>query len=470
MTIIDTGTTILAEEPAPGKEDPAAQLEAALRGQLVRPGDATYDAVRQVWNGMVDKRPQLIARCAGVADVVAAVNFGREHGLPIAVRGGGHNVAGSAVCDDGLVIDLSPMNGVRVDPRSATVRAEGGVTIGDLDHETQAFGLAVPMGVVTATGIAGLTLGGGLGWLMGKHALALDNLLSAEVVLADGAIVTANAEDHPDLFWALRGGGGNFGVVTSFEYRLHAVGPAVTGGLIAYPFSEAWDVLRFFRDVTASLPDELTVFGGLVHAPDGSGEKLAVMVLCHCGTLEAGEQAVRPIRQFGAPAVDAIGPTPYSQLNAMLDAAYPRGALNYWKSNFLSGLSDEAIRTMIDCFAQCPTPMGQLLLEHFHGAVTRVGVTETAFPHRAEGYNMLVISEWTDPSQNAACTAWARESYAALQPFMGAGRYMNYFGDDELGDAVAAAYGPNYGRLQQLKAKYDPGNFFHMNHNIQPSA
>jgi FAD/FMN-containing dehydrogenase len=244
----------------------------------------------------------------------------------------------------------------------------------------------------------------------------------------------------------------------------------VTGGLIAYPFSQAWEVLRHFRDVTASLPDEFTVFGGLVHAPDGSGEKLAALVLCHCGTLAAGEDAVRPIKGFGSPALDAVGPVPYSQLNAMLDAAYPQGALNYWKSSFLLSLSDDTIRAMIDCFAACPTPMGQLLIEHFHGAVTRVDVADTAFPHRAEGYNMLVLSEWMNPDQTEACTAWARESFATLRPFMGAGRYMNYFGDDELGDAVAAAYGPNYPRLQQIKAKYDPGNFFRMNQNIRPAS
>jgi FAD/FMN-containing dehydrogenase len=267
----------------------------------------------------------------------------------------------------------------------------------------------------------------------------------------------------------LRGGGGNFGVVASFQYRLHEVGPIVTGGLLAYPFSSAWDVLRYFRDITASLPDDLTVFAGMVHAADGSGEKLAAIVLCHCGAPAAAENVVRPIKQFGTPALDAVGPVPYAQLNAMLDAAYPRGALSYWKSNFLASLSDDAIRTMIDCFAACPTPMGQVLLEHLHGAVTRIGATDTAFPHRADGYNMLVLSEWMDPKQTEACTAWARESYAALQPFMGTGRYVNYFDDDELGDAVAAAYGPNYRRLQEIKAKYDPNNFFHMNQNIRPT-
>ncbi|MBX6746332.1 MAG: FAD-binding oxidoreductase, partial [Acetobacteraceae bacterium] len=336
------------------------------------------------------------------------------------------------------------------------------------NRETQLHGLATTGGVVSSTGIAGLTLGGGIGWLMSKHALALDNLLSAELVLADGRIVTASGEENADLFWALRGGGGNFGVAASLEYRLHPVGPIVTGGLVAYPFSQAGDVLRHFRDVTASLSDELTLFAGLIHAPDGLGEKLVAIVMCHSGSLAAGEASVRPIRRFGAPALDAIGSMAYCQVNRMLDAAYPRGALNYWKSSFLSGLSDEAIRTMIDCFARCPTPMGQLLLEHFHGAVTRIGVTDTAFPHRTEGYDMLVLAEWVDPGQNDACIAWARESYAALQPFTGPGRYVNYFDSDKRSDAIAAAYGPNFRRLQEIKTKYDPENFFHMNQNIRP--
>lgn len=456
--------------PTPSFADTVTELAKSFTGQILWPTDPGYEDARKVHNGLIDKRPALIARCRGLGDIVDAVKVAREQKLEVAVRGGGHNVAGRATVDGGLMIDLSPMKGIHVDPKARTARAQGGLTWNEFNRETQLHGLATTGGVVSSTGIAGLTLGGGLGWLMGKHALALDNLLSADVVLADGRIVTASDGDNADLFWALRGGGGNFGVAASFEYRLHAVGPMVTGGLIGYPFGAAWDVLRHFRDVTASLPDEVTVFAGLVHAPDGSGEKLAVIVLCHCGTLAAGENAAQPIKQFGMPALDAIGPIPYSQLNAMLDAAYPRGALNYWKSNFLSSLSDDAIRTMIDCFAKCPTPMGQMLLEHFHGAVARVGVTDTAFPHRAEGYNMLVLSEWMDPNQNNACTAWARESYAALQPFMGTGRYMNYFDDDERADAVAAAYGPNYRRLQEIKAKYDPENFFHMNQNIQPAS
>jgi FAD/FMN-containing dehydrogenase len=432
------------------------------------PADAGYDEARKVHNGLIDKRPALIAQCRGLADIVDAIRFARTQKLEVAVRGGGHNVAGRATIDGGVVIDLSLMKGIHIDPKARTARAQGGLTWKEFNRETQLHGLATTGGVVSTTGIAGLTLGGGLGWLMGKHALALDNLLSVDVVMADGRVLTASKEENSDLFWALRGGGGNFGVAASFEYRLHPVGPMVTGGLIAYPFSAAWDVLRFFRDVTASLPDELTIFAGLIHAPDGSGTKLVGLVVCHCGPLGEGKSATQPIKSFGAPAMDVIGPMPYSQVNAMLDAAFPRGALNYWKSSFLSSLSDDAIRTMIDCFAKCPTPMGQLLLEHFHGAVTRVGVTDTAFPHRAPGYNLIVLSEWMDPKDNNVCTAWARDSYKAMQPFMGSGRYVNYLGDDEPGDPVAAAYGPNHRRLQQLKAKFDPENFFHMNLNVRP--
>jgi FAD/FMN-containing dehydrogenase len=401
--------------------------------------------------------------------VVDAVNFARKYGLEVAVRGGGHNVAGRATVDDGLMIDLTPMKGIHVDPKRRLVRAQGGATWADLNRETQVYGLAVTGGVVSTTGIAGLTLGGGLGWLMSKYGLALDNLGSVELVTADGQVVHTSAEEHPDLFWAVRGGGGNFGVATSFEYRLYPVGPTITGGLVAHPFERAREMLRFYRDVTASLPDEHTVFAGLIHAPDGSGTKLAAMVSCHAGPLANGEVATRPLKEFGPPVMDALGPIPYCQLNSMLDAAYPKGALNYWKSSFLSQLSDDAIEVMIDKFARCPTPMGQLLLEHFHGAATRVGATDTAFPHRAEGYNFLVLAEWMAPADTDRCVDWARQTYAEMEPFFGSGRYVNYLGDDETGEPVAAAYGPNYRRLQQVKTKYDPTNFFKMNQNIRPS-
>ncbi len=450
--------------------DTVAELAKSFTGQLLLPVDPDYDQARRVHNGLIDRRPALVARCLGVSDVVDAVRLARDLKLEVAVRGGGHNVAGRSTTDGGVMIDLASMAGIHVDPKARTARAQGGATWGPFNRETQLHGLATTGGVVSTTGVAGLTLGGGLGWLMGKYALALDNLLSVDLVLANGSTLTASKDANADLFWGLCGGGGNFGIATSFEYRLHQVGPMITGGVIAYPFSEAWDVLRHFRDVTASLPDDLMVFGGLIHAPDGSGAKLVAMVVCHCGSLADGEVAVQPIKSFGTPAMDALGPLPYTTMNSMLDGGYPRGALNYWKSNFLASLSDEAIRTMIDCFAQCPSPMGQLLLEHFHGAITRVGVTDTAFPLRAEGYNLLVLSQWADAKENDACIAWARDSYTAMQPFKGSGRYMNYLGDDEVGDEVIAAYGPNYRRLQQLKAKYDPGNFFRLNQNIRPMA
>jgi FAD/FMN-containing dehydrogenase len=421
-----------------------------------------------VHNGLVDKRPALIARCRGVADVADAVNLARDLGLEAAIRGGGHNVAGKATVDGGVMIDLSPMKGIRVDARRGTVHAQGGVTWAELNRETQLHNLAVTGGVVSTTGIAGLTLGGGLGWLMGKHGLALDNLRSVELVTAQGEVLQASSGEHPDLFWAVRGGGGNFGVATSFEYQLHPIGPMVTGGLIAHPFDRARDMLRFFRDSTAALPDDHMIFGGLIHAPDGSGTKLAAMVSCHCGSLAEGEAAMRPLKEFGSPVVDALGPIPYCQLNGMLDAAYPKGALNYWKSSFLAQLSDAAIDAMIAAFARCPTPMGQLLLEHFHGAATRVGVGDTAFPLRDVGYNFLVLSEWMDPASTDRSIAWARQTYAEMEPFFSAGRYVNYLADDEIGDPVAAAYGPNYRRLQEIKQQYDPGNFFHINQNIRP--
>ena len=449
--------------------DAVTELASGFSGHLLQPSDAGYEDARKVHNGLIDKRPALIARCRGVADVVDAVKLARRMNLEVAVRGGGHNVAGRATVDGGLMIDLMPMKGIHVDSRSRTVRAQGGVTWAELNRETQLHGLAVTGGVVSTTGIAGLTLGGGLGWLMGKYGLALDNLLSVELVTADGKVLRASKDEEPDLFWALRGGGGNFGVATSFEFQIHPVGPMITGGLVAHPFEHARDVLKFFRDFTASLPDEMSVFGGLLHAPDGSGTKLAAMLAGHCGSPAAGETATRPLKQFGTPAMDAIGPMPYTQLNGMLDGGFPKGALNYWKSNFLVRLSDEAIDTMIDCFARCPTPMGALLLEHFHGAATRVGVSDTAFPHRAVGFNFLVLAQWMEPSETKKCIEWARKTYAAMEPFMAAGRYVNYLGDDETGDPIAAAYGPNYQRLREVKAKYDPGNFFHVNPNIRPA-
>jgi FAD/FMN-containing dehydrogenase len=441
-------------------------LSARFLGVLLRPDQSGYDEVRRVHNGMIDRRPALIAGCLGNADIVDAVNFARTHGLELAVRGGGHNVAGRAVCDDGLMLDMSLMKGIHVDPIRRTARAQGGVTWREFNRETQAHGLATTGGVISSTGIAGLTLGGGLGWLMAKHGLAMDNLVSAEIVTASGDILRTSKDENADLFWGLQGGGGNFGAVSWLEYRLHPVG-TVTSGLIAHPFDRARDVLKFFRDITSAvLPDDLTIFGALLHAPDAA--QIAVIIVCHCGPLAEAEAALQPIKKFGTPILDSIGPTSYEETNKMLDAGFPRGALNYWKSNFMSELSDQAIDTLISQFAACPSPMSGLLLEHIHGAATRVGVSETAFPHRREGYNFLVVSEWLDPAENGRNIAWARESYDVMRPSFTPGRYVNYLGDDDGEDAVAAAYGPNYQRLRTLKAKYDPTNLFHLNQNIRP--
>jgi FAD/FMN-containing dehydrogenase len=447
-------------------EKDIVELSARFSGVLLRPDASGYDDARRVHNGMIDRRPALIARCLGSADIADTINFARSYGLDLAVRGGGHNVAGRAVCDDGLMLDLSLMKGIHVDPVRRTARAQGGVTWREFNRETQAHGLATTGGVISTTGIAGLTLGGGLGWLMAKYGLAMDNLLSAEVVTASGDIVRASKEENADLFWGLQGGGGNFGAVSWLEYRLRPVGP-VTSGLIAYPFEHARDVLKFFREITAGLPDDLTIFGALLHAPNG--DQIAVILVCHCGPLAEAETALQRIKKFSTPVMDTIAPTTYEATNMMLDAGFPRGALNYWKSNFMMELSDHAIDTLISQFASCPSPMSGLLLEHIHGAATRVGVSETAFPHRREGYNFLVVSEWLNPAENARNIAWARESYDVMRPCFTPGRYVNYLGDDDGEDAVEAAYGPNYQRLRTLKAKYDPANLFHLNQNIRPS-
>jgi len=444
-------------------------LEGAFSGEVLLPGAPGYDEVRQLYNGLIDRHPALIARAKTAADASAAIGFAREHGLEISIRGGGHGIAGRAAADGGLMLDLSLIKDVAVDPGARTARAGGGVTWAEFNDATAEHGLATTGGVVSTTGIAGLTLGGGFGWLMAKHGLAADNLVSAEVVTADGSVRTASADRDADLFWALRGAGANFGVVTTFEYRLHPL-TEITGGLAAYPFDAAREVLEFHREFTADLPDELMSYAGLIHAPDGSGTPLAAIVVCHSGDASQAEADLKPLRDFGTPAMVQIGPMPYPAINTMLDAGYQKGSLNYWKSNFLRELSDDAIRTMIDVFPSCPSPMTGLLLEHYHGAATRVGVADTAVQHRHAGYNLLFTSVWTDPAQNDANVAWTREAYAALEPSFSEGRYVNYLSEDDLGEAARAAYGPNYDRLAQLKATYDPDNAFHMNLNVKPAA
>jgi len=444
------------------------QVTPNFTGELLNPTDPGYDQARRVHNGLIDKRPAMIARCRGTADVADAVKLARSMGLEIAVRGGGHNVGGRGTIDNGLMIDLAPMKGIHVDAARKTARAQGGVLWKELNRETQLHGLATTGGVVGTTGIAGLTLGGGLGWLMPKYGLALDNLRSAEMVMADGSVVRAAADENPDLYWGIRGGGGNFGIAASLEYQLHPVGPMITGGLVAHPVQKAHEVIRFFRDTCATLPEEMMMVAGLVTAPDGSGAKLAAMLAAHCGPLPQGEAAVKPIKAFGPPVMDAIGPISYCAQNGLLDPAMPRGTLNYWKAHFLTDLSDGAIDAMVDAFSRCSSPMSQIVIEHFHGAASRVPVHDTACAMRITGFNVVIISQWMDAKENDQHIAWCRDTYKALGPYLGTTRYVNYLDVDEAGDPAAVAYGPNYARLRELKTKFDPDNVFHVNVNVKP--
>ena len=442
-------------------------MATAFSGPLLRPGDDGYDDARAIHNGMIDKHPGLIARCANTADVVDAVTLARETGAELSVRGGGHNVAGRAVTDGGVMIDLAPMGGIHVDPAARTVRAQPGLTWRQFDRATALFGLATTGGQVSSTGIAGLTLGGGLGWLMGRYGLTVDNLLGTEVVLASGEVVGASADHHADLFWALRGGGGNFGVVTSFLYQVHPLSD-VLGGILAYPLDAAADVVDLYRTFTSSAPDELGVGCGFVHAPDGSGNKIVALPLCHCGDdLAAAEADIKPLRQFGPPILDAVGTIPYPAVNTLLDGAFPKGKHNYWKSAFLTELNADVIATLADAYEQVPSPMSAIVIEHIHGAATRVAPDATAFPHRQAGYNILVIGQWADPADTQPNVAWARQTFEALRPHLAAGRYVNYMSADDT-SYIHEAYGANWDRLVASKRRYDPTNLFKLNQNIDP--
>jgi FAD/FMN-containing dehydrogenase len=444
-----------------------AGLAGQISGSVLGPEDPDYDAARAVHNGLIDRRPALIVRCLTTNDVAVALAFARRAGLEVSIRGGGHNVAGRAVTDGGVMIDLAEMKGIAIDPDRATARAEGGVVWGELNDAAARYGLAVTGGAVSGTGIAGYTLGGGLGWLMAKYGLAADNLLAVELVTAEGDILHVDAECHADLFWALRGGGGNFGVATSFTYRLHPV-DTVVGGLIAHPIDAATDLLRFYREAVAESPDDLTVFAGLVHAPDGSGAKLSALVVFHAGDAVAAERDLEPFKTWGSPLAVEVGPMPYPVMNTLLDAGYPAGSRNYWLSSFTRGLPDELIDIAVERFASVPSPMTAILFEQFHGAVTRIGATETPVPHRQRGWNLLLPSVWTDPADTDANIAWTRDTFGAMRPHLGDGRWLNYLGDDQAENAIRAAYGPNYERLREVKQRYDPDNVFHLNHNIAP--
>ena len=449
--------------------DPAliTDLAGRVSGPVLTPEDAGYDATRAVHNGLIDRRPALIVRCRTKEDVVEALALARRSGLDVSIRGGGHNVAGRCVVDGGVMIDLAEMKGITIDPDRGIAKVEGGVLWGELNDAAAEHGLAVTGGAISTTGVAGYTLGGGLGWLMAKCGLAADNLLAVELVTAEGEVLDADADSHPDLFWALRGGGGNFGVATTFTFQLHPL-RTIVGGLIAHPIDAAPDLLRFYRDAVAGCSDDLTVFAALVHAPDGSGVKLSAMVVFHTGDAAEAERELEPFKAWGSPLMVEVGPMPYPVMNTLLDAAYPAGSLNYWLSSFTRGLPDELIDIAVERFAVVPSPMTAILLEHFHGAVTRVGLTETAVPHREEGWNLLLPSVWTDPADTDANIAWGRETFAAMRPHFGTGRWLNYLGDDQADDAIRAAYGPNYDRLREVKRRYDPDNVFHLNHNIVP--
>jgi FAD/FMN-containing dehydrogenase len=458
----------MAIETRPRIDDQAlAAFGAGLRGALIRPEDPGYADATGVYNAMIDRRPALVARCAGVADVLAAIRFARDQGLRVAVRGGGHNVAGNALCDGGLVIDLSPMRAIRVDPVRRTARAEGGAIWRDFDRETQAFGLATTGGTISTTGIAGLTLGGGQGYLMRKHGLACDNLLGADVVLADGSVVTASAEEHPDLFWALRGGGGNFGVVTALEYRLHPVGPAL-GGLILHPVERAAEAFRHYREFQRDAPDELAVLPALLTAPDGV--RLAAFIVGYAGPAEDGEAALAPLRRFGPPVADTVQPMAYTAVQQQLDEGWPYGHHHYWKSSFLRELSDAAIDTIVEHFLAAPSPLSAVLIEPVGGAVARVDRRATAYAHRDGHPSLLFAARWADPAEAEREIAWARAAWAAMRPFVDQGVYPNYMeGGAEGAARIRAAYGENYERLTQVKAAYDPTNFFRVNQNIPPA-
>jgi hypothetical protein len=449
-----------------------------FRGRLIGAEHADYDGARAVWNGAIDRRPRLIARCIGSADAVAAVRFARDHDLEVAIRGGGHNVAGTAVCDDGIVIDLSAMRGVRVDPAARRAWVQGGALWGDVDRETQAHGLATTGGIVSHTGVAGLTLGGGVGWLMRKHGLTVDNLLAVDVVTADGALLRASADEHPELFWALRGGGGNFGVVTSFEFRLHGVGPAVLAGPVLWDAADAGEVLRFYRDFVREAPDELgTVvrFGAAPPLP-GIPEHLrwrpVLMVgTCYAGPIGDGERVLRPLRAARTPLLDLVGPAPYAEFQGAIDATVPHGWNYYWKSTYLPELRDELIDVIAGHAFACSSPRSYVALFHLRGAVSRATGGDTAFGNRQASHAITLDGAW-QPGEDfgARDTAWTKSFFEALRRFR-EGVYVNFLGGDEEPGRVREAYGDAvYERLVKVKDAYDPANVFHHNQNIRPTG
>ena len=445
-----------------------------LKGSLLTPDSPGYDEARTVWNAMIDRRPGLIVRCAEASDVARAVRFARSHDLLVAVRGGGHNIAGNAVCDGGLMIDLSPMRSIRVDQATRTARVGAGCTLGDVDRTTQGFGLATPLGVNSTTGIAGLTLGGGFGWLSRSLGLTIDNLLSAEVVTADGDIVRASARENPDLFWAIRGGGGNFGIVTSFEFQLHPVGPEVLSGLVIHPLASAREVLQFYRDFLPTTPDKFACWFVLrlapplpFLAPEWHGKPILVLAMCWSGDIAEGERVAAPLRGFGQPLADVVGRAPFADWQTALDPLLTPGFRNYWKSHDFRELSDGLIDVLLSYAGKIPDPNSEIAYAQLGGAISQVPQAATAYGHREAQFAMNVHGRWADQEKDEACIGWARDLFKAAAPFSTGAVYVNFMTQDE-GERVRAAYGSNYDRLVQLKRKYDPTNLFRLNQNIRP--
>ncbi|MGO4304452.1 FAD-binding oxidoreductase [Cupriavidus sp. RAF12] len=455
-------------------ETVATTLQAHFRGQLIQPGDAAYDQARAVYNGMIDKRPALIARCTDVADVIAAVNAARDSGMLLAVRGGAHNGAGLGTCDGGLVIDLSPMKGVFVDPKRNTIRVGGGCTWGDVDHAASAYGMATPSGFISTTGVGGLTLGGGIGYLSRAYGLTIDNLLSAEVVLADGRLVNASSDENADLFWALRGGGGNFGVVTSFEFKAHAAG-TVYGGPMLWPMDQARELMKWWRDFILTAPEDINGWFGFVTVPPGPPfpesvhlQKMCAVVWCYTGPLDQAEARFKPIRDAMPPAVDFAGPIPWPVLQSLFDALYPPGLQWYWKADFVTDLSDKAIDLHIKYGHQLPSMHSTMHLYPINGAAHRAGPNDTAFSYRDANFASVIVGVDPDPANNDRIVQWAKDYWLALHPHSAGGGYINMM-MDEGNDNVKAAYRDNYAQLAEIKRKYDPANLFRVNQNIRPA-
>jgi len=451
------------------------RLRKGFSGTILTPKDGDYDEARKIWNGMVDKRPAIIARCASTQDVVKAVTFARDNGVLLAVRGAGHHIAGVSLCDDGLVVDLSRMKAVKVDVAKKRATAEGGATLADFDGATQAHGLATPVGINSTTGIAGLTLGGGFGWLSRKYGMTVDNLESAEVVTAKGEVVRASASENADLFWALRGGSGNFGVVTRFEFRLHDVGPDLLSGLIVYPLSEAKTVLKRYREFVAQAPDELSVWTVLRQAPplpflpaEVHGKEVVVLALLYAGDPKQGEELIQPLREFGKPVGAHVGVQPYTAWQKAFDPLLTPGARNYWKSHNFTTIADGLIDVVIEYVKRLPSPHCEVFFGGIGGATKRPAPDATAYPHRDAEFVMNVHGRWETPAEDERCIAWSRDYFRASAPFASGGAYVNFLTADET-DRVRAAYGPNYDRLARVKAKYDPNNLFRTNWNVKPA-